>query len=254
MKMEQKNIIIENLRINYYQSENLDKNNCIVFLHGWGSEALHLKSIFENCANFIAIDLPGFGKSDLPQGAWSIKDYSELLNNLLQKLGIQNPILVGHSVGGNIAIKYAVYHKVKKLIIIAGAGIRKKTFKIYFYWVMTKILKIFFYLPGLNLLRDKLRRRFYKAIGAEDYIESGKLKESFKRIIKEDLSEDMKKIKAETILIWGKNDKDALLKNGQLMRKLIDNSKFFIIKNAGHFPFLDQPEEFNKIFQSELKC
>ncbi len=252
--MEHRNIIVGGLNINYFQSNNLNKNNVVIFLHGWGSEALHLKSIFENCANFIAIDLPGFGKSDLPHGAWSIKDYSEFLNNLLQKLGIQNPILVGHSVGGNIATKYAVHNKVKKLIIIAGAGIRKKTFKIYFYRAIAKILKVLFYLPGLNLLRDKLRRRLYKAIGAEDYIEASKLKESFQRIIKEDLSEDMKKIKAETILIWGENDKDALLKNGQLMQKLVNNSKLFVIKDAGHFPFLDQPEEFNKIFQSELKC
>lgn len=67
--MINKNLIVNNLRINYYQSADLINNEPLIFLHGWGADANIFKNIFKDLDNFIALDLPGFGQSEIPPGA-----------------------------------------------------------------------------------------------------------------------------------------------------------------------------------------
>jgi len=249
--MSQKNIIIKNLKVNYYQSDVLDRDNVLVFLHGWGSEASHFLYVLKKCGNFIAIDLPGFGKSDTLREAWTIGDYADFLKNFLEKLEIRNPILAGHSFGGSVIIKYcAEGGAAKKIILIASSGIRQRSLKIYFYILLAKFGKLFFLIPGLNLIQDKAKSKLHKIVNAEDFskLTAGELKETFKNILEEDLQEDLKKIKVSASMIWGEQDRETPLRDGLLMNKLIKNSKIFIIKNAGHYAFLDKREEFNKIF------
>ncbi|MDA3814764.1 MAG: alpha/beta hydrolase [Patescibacteria group bacterium] len=251
--MQKKQVIIANLSINYYQSEKLDKNEVLVFLHGWGSEAKHLQSIFQNFDNFIALDWPGFGKSDFPPQNWSVPEYENLLKKFLQKLEIQNPILIGHSFGGGMILKYlSSGNSAKKAILISPAGIRKKGVKIFVYKIITKLFKAIFSIPGLHVFKKSIRKKFYKTIDSEDYINAGKLTENYKKIIREDLSGDMKSIENDISLIWGEKDSAIPISQGKLMNELIKNSKLIIIKNAGHFSFIHQPEEFNKIFLKEI--
>lgn len=251
--MIQKNIIIDNLNINYYQSDNFDKKNALIFLHGWQSKALVFKNLFSNLGNFIALDFPGFGRSGLPEDVWDISYYADFLQNFLQKLEIKNPILVGHSFGGRIIIKHsAKYNIAKKNILIDSAGLRSNSKKIIFYKLGARIFKILFSLPVLNIFKELARKKFYKLIKSEDYINAGRLKEIYKKVINEDLSEDMKKIKNETILIWGEKDEETPLANARKINSLISKSKLCIIEGAGHYPFLDQPEKFNEIFLREV--
>jgi len=248
-----KEIIIDDLKIHYYQGDNFDKNNTIAFLHGWNSEALHLKAIFSELDNFIALDLPGFGKSDLPRTAWAVAEYAELLQKFLKKLEMVDPILVGHSFGGSVIIKYLFNGgAAKKIILVSPSGIRKQGLKIGLYKVIAKIMRVALMFPGLSFFKDKIRKKAYKIIDSEDYIEAGALSESYKKIIREDLSEEMQKIRTKTVLIWGERDLSTPLVQGELTHKLIENSELYIIKNAGHFSFIDQPAEFKKIFSREI--
>ena len=249
----EKQIIIDNLSVCYYQSGNFDPKKTTVFLHGWNSEARHLKSIFENLESFVAFDLPGFGKSDCPDVPWGVAEYADFLQNFLEKLEINNPIMVGHSFGGNILIKYlSSGEKVRKMIIISGAGIRKTGLKIVAYKIIAKIFGPLLKLPGISIFRNTIRTKIYKAIDSEDYMESGEMEEIYKKIIREDLSEGMKRIKTKTTLIWGSDDKATPVWQGEKMHEFISGSKLFIISHAGHFSFLDRPDEFNKIFLSEI--
>src|SRR3989344_5911983 len=140
--LEKKTLIVDNLSIRYYQSADLAGRGALVFLHGWGAQALCFSNTLEKCQNVIALDLPGFGESQLPEAAWSIGEYVGFLKHFFEKLRIEHPILVGHSFGGNIAIKYcARYGDAKKLILIGSAGIRRKTLKKCLYFVLAKTLK-----------------------------------------------------------------------------------------------------------------
>ena len=251
--MLEKQVIIQGSNIRYLQSDSLDKERSVVFLHGWGSQALHLKSILEIVPNFVALDLPGFGGSDLPPVPWGVAEYAWFLENFLAKLEIRKPILVGHSVGGSIIIKYlSGVGTAKKAILISSSGIRKKGLKIFLYKIVTKIFKFIFSLPGLNIFKDRIRKRFYSAIDSKDYIEAGKMVESYKKIIRDDLTGVLPDIAAPVVLIWGEKDSITPLWQGELMQKKIVRSKLFVIADAGHYSFIDQPEKFKEIFSKEI--
>lgn len=253
--MLDKTLIIGGCRIHYYQSQDLDNKNIIVFLHGWGSEGKHFKPILDKQDNFIAIDMPGFGGSDSLKDVWTLDKYAEFLKIFLDKLKILNPILVGHSFGGSVLIKYcADGGKANKIILIGSAGIRIKTKKVKFYNILSKIIKPILLTPGIKYAEGVIKKKAYNVIGSQDYvsIKNKNLKNTFINIINQDLTEDMRKIDIDTFLIWGDNDMETPLSDGTLMNKLIKNSKLFIIKNAGHFAFLDKTEEFNKILKQIL--
>lgn len=251
--MVEKNIIIDGLNIHLYQSDGFDFRRSVVFLHGWGSQSSHLKSLFSGCKNFVALDLPGFGKSERPKSTWSIGDYANFFEKLLLKLKIENPVLVGHSFGGSIILKYCSTHSdVKKIILIGSAGIRNDSKKLFIYKIGAKIFNIFFSLPIVKLLKDKIRKNFYVSIGSEDYLNAGEMRDIFQKVIKEDLREDMRNIVVPAALIWGENDKETPIMDGIEMNKLLLNSQLFKIPNAGHYVFLDNKNEFNKIFFEQV--
>lgn len=254
--MRIKNVIIDNLNIRYYQSDIFNKNNTLVYLHGWGSEAGHFKNVMEKCENFIAPDLPGFGGSAMPDSDWSLNNYANFLEKFLEKFGVENPMLAGHSFGGSVIIKYCSKgRQAKKIILIDSAGIRQKSLRIYLYILIAKLGKIFFSLPGLNLLQNKARKKFHKVVNADDFsnLTAGVLKETFKKVIGEDLQEDLKKINISTAIIWGEGDITTPVKEGELMHKLVKGSKMFIIRGAGHYPFIYNEKEFAEIFLKEIK-
>jgi len=208
------------------------------------------KIIEELRANYrvIAIDLPGFGLSPVPAKPFTLDDYAETVEALCQKLKINNFILVGHSFGGRVSIKIAIKHptKVKKLILVDSAGIKRERKII---GGLARLFKPIF----KQKIMDGARNKIYQAIGSEDYLATPKLQKTYQNIVAEDLSSYLCDIKLPTLIIWGENDKDTPLSDAKLMNRDIKNSKLEIIKNAGHFSFIDQPESFNKILSDFLK-
>lgn len=239
----------------YYQK--LGEGKPLIMLHGWGNDV----SSFWNIAgqlkdNFTVylIDLPGFGRSDNPKKDFTVSDYSNLVESLIKKLNLKKPNLLGHSVGGRIAIKLAAKNPqtIDKLILEDAAGIRpKRDIPKVFFYVSTKVFKLL--LPNIFNLREKVRRIFYKSLES-DYINAGQLKETLKNILDEDLTAEIPKIKNQTLLIWGQKDPtlEASIKNGKKMYRLIPNARLEIFENSGHFPHLDNPKRFTYFIKDFL--
>lgn len=83
--------------------------------------------------NCMIIDLPGFGDSEEPQEVYTIYDYAEMVNKLLTSKKIKNPIIIGHSFGGKIALVYATKYKTNKIVLLASPykkKIEKDNFKL----------------------------------------------------------------------------------------------------------------------------
>lgn len=230
----------------------------IVLLHGWGTNIESFSPIYSDLQNkrkIIALDFPGFGQTDFPPTPWGVGDYTDWLLALLQCLKIENADFLGHSFGGRVGIKLAVTHPkvVNKLILVDSAGVRQ--FKMG--W-RNNILKeianigkpILYSLP--NQMGLKLRWKFYKAIGATDYLTAGRLKETYQKVINEDLEPVLCNISSPTLLIWGEEDRATPLKDGILMSKIIPDSKLVVIKYAGHYPFVDNSSEVNKQIENFL--
>ena len=231
----------------YYQKHG--KGSDLIMLHGWKNDVSsfwEVTNLLKDQFTIWLIDLPGFGRSDIPKKAFSVSDYSNIIKEFIEKLEIEKPTLLGHSVGGRIALKLASQNPqiLDKLILEDSAGIRpKRDIPKFIFYGVSKILK--YLIPNFFNLREKIRISFYKTLES-DYLAVGELKRTFTKILNEDLTPDLSKIKTETLLIWGEEDLnlESSLKNGKKMYQLIENSKIVIFEDVGHFPHLENPERF----------
>lgn len=253
--MTRKQIIIDGLLIRYYTEG--EGKTPIIFLHGWRSSAAvwhntiyQLTAIRESKTySLYAIDLPGFGKSEIPKTPFTLHDYAEIVKEFIIAIQSQEsriPVcIVGHSFGGRIAVKLAAEHPkfVQKLILVGCGGARENSARRTALIACAKIVKPFFTPRFMHPLRKKI----YQALGAEDYLATPELKETYLNIINEPLEPLFPRITTPTVIIWGENDEEAPLEYGKKMARAISHAKLVVIKNAGHFCFLDQPEEFIKV-------
>lgn len=249
---KRKGVIVDQLYITYYQSDSFDPANPIVFLHGWQSQASVFKDLFPYCQNFIALDLPGFGGSEQPHETWGLAEYTVFLRSFLDKFGVSKPHLVGHSFGGSIIIKYSVLEfkpVPQRIFLIGSAGIRRNTPQKMILRIVSKFMRPLLAVPLFMPIKEK----FYKHIGATDYLEAGTMKEIFQKVIIEDLRDVLPKVSQSTTLVWGTDDTDTPLTDGQLMQRKIPRVSLHTINDAGHYAFLDQPEQFKKIFNNTIK-
>lgn len=236
------------------------KGNDAVLLHGWGGQKesfaqvhRHLEAHFRTCS----IDLPGFGQSDPPRQVWGSGDYAEFLRRLLQKLGIRDPIIIGHSFGGKVAVTLASIMPVRKLVLVNSAGIRpKRGFKYYSKVTFYKAVKHLVRLPILKWYSDQILGTIRGKVASRDYQNaSGVMREILVRVVNEDLKTLLPYVKAPTLLIWGENDQATPLSSGKLMEKLIPDSGLVVLTGTGHFSYLEKMSEFllilDNFFQNE---
>ncbi len=231
----------------YFQS--IGKGPSLILLHGWGNDVSSFWPITEKLKDsfmLYLIDLPGFGRSSLPNKPWFVKDYANLIVSFIKDQRIKNPILLGHSIGGRIAIKIAANNPktLSKLILEYSAEKKKKrTFLNLFVFAAAKFIK--YLIPNIFNFKLKLRHKLYKTIES-DYETAGNLRETFLNIIKEDLISDIKKIKIETLILWGEKDQNeaSSLQHAKTMYQLIENSRLELIEDATHFPHLENPKKF----------
>lgn len=229
----------------------------IIILHGWGLKG----SIYKNLINLFkqerfkvfAPDLPGFGSEPLCSSSMNLDNYAEFLDNFIKKNKISKAILIGHSFGGRIAIKYVYKNpqKVSKLILTGVPIVRNKSF--------TKKIAFVFAIVGGKLLRrfptqigEVFRKGLYRAIGEWDYYKAGKLKKVFKNIIGEDLIQYLKEIKTPVLLVWGRDDRLVPVSDIYKIKKYLLKAEFIIVPNTGHKLPYENPDIFLEAIESFL--
>ncbi|HCB22760.1 hypothetical protein A3B42_01095 [Candidatus Daviesbacteria bacterium RIFCSPLOWO2_01_FULL_38_10] len=228
----------------YFQK--VGKGQDLILLHGWGhnlSTWWPVVDLLKNDFTLWLIDLPGFGRSDIPQGVWTADDYAKRLAIFIKEQHIKKPVLLGHSFGGFIAIKLTgkYPHLIYKLILEASSGIRPKpTIFNRLSFLISKIINFF---PNFLNAKNRLKNWFYKMIGS-DYFTAGPLKKTYLKVIREDLTNDAKKIQQETLIIWGEDDKTLPIARGKKLYQLIKNSRLEILENCGHAPHIKNPNLF----------
>ncbi|HEY3775887.1 MAG TPA: alpha/beta hydrolase [Solirubrobacteraceae bacterium] len=224
----------------------------VLVLHGWGASIEAVGSIvtaLEPSCSVHAVDLPGFGDSGLPPGPWGVEDYSEWTCALLAALGLEQVSIVAHSHGGRIAIHLAAHHPklVDKLVLVDAAGIRApRTFRWYRRVAMAKLAK-----HVLNRFGGPGRALSGRLVGrtaSGDYSATAEaLRPTFNRLVGVDLTSLLPRVRASTLLIWGENDEDTPLRDGETMQRLIPDAGLVVFEGAGHFAYADQPQRFARI-------
>lgn len=242
----------------YYEKHGVGKK-IILILPGWGNTRKTFQNIINNFKQnytIYIVDYPGFGNSPLPFTDLTIYDYAKAIRDFMVTEKIVNPILLVHSFGGRIATLLTGYYKEKidKIVMIDVASIKpKKTLKQLLKQTLYKFLKKLTILAPKNT-RRKLKNKLLQKFGSSDYKTLPTcMQKTFQNIINEDLSLYLKKIKSETLLIWGNLDKDTPLKDGKKMNKHIKNSALIIYKNASHFSYLQYPHLTNNIIKEFIK-
>src|SRR5260221_2346093 len=240
--------VIDDLLINY---EVVGKNpkNTLIILHGWGrstNDWSTVAKIISKKFKIILIDLPGFGGSSVPntQG-FGTYEYAEVVNKFIDKLELTTITLMGHSFGGKTSMAIASENeKIKKLILVDPSGVENKT-------LTAKVKKsVFSFIkPVQKLLPISIKNKLFNFFASSDYKTAGALKESFKIIVSQDVSEDAKKITIPTLIVWGDKDKEVPVATAKKLKSLIKHSTIRIVWGTGHDPFLEKQAKFLEIIE-----
>ena len=232
-----------------YEYINDNKEITIVLLHGWGQNIEMMKPIgerYKKYFNILYIDLPGFGKSEEPKYPWTIYDYVEAIKMLITELKIKKIILIGHSFGGRLSLIYSSKYEVEKLICFASPYIKemkKLPFKTKVYKALKKVWVL---KPIANIMKNFIGSTDYK--NASDVMR-GVLVQS----INVDMTEDVKKIKCPTLLVWGTLDTAVPLSRAYELEKLIKDSGVVIYEGATHYAYLERINEVTRVLDSFFK-
>ncbi len=256
--------------------------NVLIFVHGLSSNAdAWYRNIEDLQKDFTcyAIDLPGYGKSYLKASEYTPTYFAETIREFAEKMNVQKFTVVGHSMGGQTAIKFASKYpeKLDRMILIAPAGIEEftefegNTMKM----VTTKgaIMNTsdeqidknyainFFKMPqeANRMIADR------KAIKNTDDFEqhAEAIVGSVHGMLNDKVIADLEKITVPTLLLFGKND--FLIPNRYLhaamavddvagkAKTALKGSQLQMIENAGHFLMFEKPQEVNHAVRAFLK-
>ena len=228
-------INIKNVNINYVRYGKEDAKT-IVYLHGWGQNIAMMKPVadpFTDEYNVLIVDLPGYGDSEDPLYAWTVNDYVECFKEMFEKLNIDKPILIGHSFGGKISLLYASKYEVEKLVLF-GSPFKQEVTKVS---LKLKILKGLKKVPVVNKLEGFAK----KHIGSDDYKKASPLmREILVSTVNLDITEDVKKIKCPTLIVWGTNDEAVPVERAYELEKLIDDAGVIVYEGCTHYAYLER--------------
>lgn len=271
---------VDHLNIHLYTAG--EEGETIVLLHGGGLDSAWLSwqpVILALSTRFrvIAPDLPGYGKSDTPQIDYTLDYYIEFVRRLLDQLDVERPTLAGISMGGGIAIGFALAYpqRVNRLVPVDSYGIQRK----YpgglwgYYLVRMEWLNRFsWWLLGRNraLTRASLQQIMYDPNALSDDLinevyeeirrpRAGMAFRSFQRheVLRDGVRtcylDRLKEIQAETLFIHGENDRLVPVECAREAHAKLPGSRLEVIPACGHWPQREQPDEFNRILLDFLQ-
>lgn len=247
-------VVVDRLLINYVRK---GSGKQLLFLHGWATSLADftevIKELHKNY-DVTALDLPGFGASQTPEGDWGLEEYAKFVASFCQKVGLNDLYgLVGHSNGAAIAIKAVANNALnpQKLILLDASGIRTgQKGRLGAVKLVTKTAKILS-IPLPSATRKKLRQKLYTKVGS-DFLAADNMSSSFKKIVAEDLQSDAQKIQIPTLLIYGEEDDQTPVAFGELYHQLIDGSTLEIVAGSGHFILRDKPKVVVELMEDYL--
>jgi len=229
----------------------------ILILHGWGrftGSWFPVKQILENRGFSVFYPgLPGLDENQPLDKPWALNDYVDWVKQFTDKNNLSRFFLLGHSFGGRVAIKFAVKYPetLSGLILVSAAGIRsKKISKIYgFFARISKIVNKLSFIPGYDFCRKAAYRFLLKKT---DYVtlKNQIMKDTFKNVIEQDLSDLLPQIQTKTLILWGDKDVTTPLADGDFMAKTIPNARLCVIPQAPHMVHVHAP---NRVSQEILK-
>ncbi|RYY71376.1 MAG: alpha/beta hydrolase [Chitinophagaceae bacterium] len=231
----------------------------VICLHGAGAGAVTwYPSIAAVSKNFHVLvpDIVGYGESDKPDADYDRPYFSKWLKDFLTKMKIAKAHVIGLSQGGAIAMQFAIDHPqmVDKLVLVDSAGLGAKVSflpMLAMVWMNTFPSSAADRNNSRYILHRKERRDPNHSLYSVAVIRSAGGKNAFRQgrgsAVSKIPEEALHRIKNETLIIWGKDDRLFPVEYGERASEIIPYAKFAVIEDAGHLPLMEQPEIFNKL-------
>ena len=235
----------------------------LLYLHGiggWGRwETYHLGMGVTN--EVYAPQLPGWQMGKIPPTVTSVRDYAEVMIQFLDTLGIDSVDLVGHSIGGWVALSMAIAHpeRIARLILIDPLGLDvpahptadladmdEDTF-LTAAFAKTGVVLIAGDFGGLleDVQTGQEFKRQWKGRGLVVTLAHGHAADSA-------LTDQLKDISADTLIVWGREDGLVPWQQGEMLAAEIPSAKFTVIADASHSPMREKRETFQHLVHSFL--
>lgn len=271
--MEDKSILLNNnIKMRYLESKQGVRisDRHILFIHGLGSSAdrwLDIPDAISMYYHTIAVDLIGFGGSDKPKDVnYTIEQFSEFILEFIEKIGLSGDdrkiTLVGHSLGGYIAVDFAIRNKglIEKLVLLDSSGFLKGPTPL-----LEQYLNAAKY-PSYDSVRnvfEQMVAQSWKVLpviinifitrinspGAKYPFESAYQNSTTTQI-------DLSRLKSiediPTLIIWGKSDNLIPIEYSEPFKQVFKNYRVEMIEDAGHAPFVEKPAIICEILHSFL--
>ena len=214
----------------------------VVLLHGWGQDLSMMRLLqcqLQESYRVVNLDLPGFGESIPLREGWGMDDYVTCLFELLNRYEIENPILIAHSFGARIAIRYAARFPVKKMVLTGAAGLRAPLSL----WKRAK--------QKAYRINQKLQLPIH--FGSSDYQNADPaLKKVLVQAVNEDLSSLLPDIHCPVLLVWGSEDQQTPLWMARKMESVLPQAKLIVYRGEDHFAYYHQGFRFIEDIQQFL--
>ena len=253
--VEEKFLQIDGHKIRYLESGNSDQT--LVLVHGLGASAERWNNvipIFSKNFKVIVPDLIGFGYSDKPLLDYTPEFFSDFLHKFFIESAIDDPFVVGSSLGGQISAEYASTRpsNVKKLVLVSPAGIMKQSTPALDAYIMAALYpneqnakNAFEMMEGSgNAVHSDIVSGFIERM----HLPNAKL--AFMSTIlglknSDPLTEKLQKISAPTLVIWGSDDPVIPITYADSFVSSVEDCRFFRMDGCGHTPYVQDPKTFS---------
>ncbi len=260
---------VDGVRVHYQEAGDANAP-ALLLIHGFASSTLVWSKVFLRLAaagfRVIAIDMLGCGYSGKPRnGEYTIAGQASLLVDLLDRLKIKRATLVGSSYGGAVAATCALDYpqRVDKLVLIGTVNnnrpLNYKLMRVFGSRVFGDVVS-----PLLIGSRSLLRRRMKRVYDRHEWVLDERrvdarhfplratgTQRALIRTVRcwdaERISREAHLIKQPTLLLWGENDREIPLADGERLHDQIPRSRLIVFLNCGHVPHEEYPEEFTNV-------
>jgi pimeloyl-ACP methyl ester carboxylesterase len=254
----------------HYQEAGEKTNPALVLIHGFASSTLVWSKVFIDLAqagfHVIAVDLLGFGYSDKPRnGEYTIAGQASFLMALLERLGIKRATLVGSSYGGAVAATCALDYpqRVEKLILVGTVNnnqpLRFNLMRLFGSPVLGDVVSPLL-IGSRRLLRRRMKRVYdrhawvldERRVDARHFpLRAAGTQRAIIRTVRgwdaERISRDAHLIRQPTLLLWGENDIEIPLADGERLHEQIPGSRLVVFLECGHLPHEEYPQAFTNL-------
>ena len=238
----------------------------VVLLHGLGDSSIGWQfvepALLQAGYRVTVWDALGAGRSDKPRdGDYSIQAHVRRLDKVLDALGIKQAVIVGHSLGGSVALRFVEQHpeKVQALCLIDAAAYRAGPMGGRWFWTTPLLAEaVLGLLPTSALAKFGLNQNFHNhaAISKElacMYLREARRHGAIASLVAQERQlvprnpeaweQAHRTIQKRTLILWGREDKLVPVAQGRLLAGDIHNSTLAVFPGVGHSPHLEAPQK-----------